>query len=35
MKYLVIEIQKNGDGTISNLVTTYDDAKLAENLHII
>lgn len=33
MKYLVIEIQKNSNGVISNLVTTYDDIKLAESAY--
>lgn len=31
MAYIVIEIQKNADGTVSNLVYAYDDVKQAES----
>ena len=29
--YIVMEIQKNGDGTIATLVTTYESKNEAEN----
>lgn len=29
MKYLVIEIQKQTDGTISNITTPFDEKRLA------
>lgn len=32
-KYLVIEIQKTSEGVISNIVTAYDDKKLAESAY--
>jgi len=31
MKYLVIEIQTNADGTVGNLVYSYDDRNEAES----
>ena len=31
MKYLVIEIQTNTDGTVGNLVFAYDDRNQAES----
>ena len=31
MKYLVIEIQTNADGKVSNLVHSYDDRNEAES----
>lgn len=31
MKYLVIEIQTNTDGTVGNLVYSYDDRNQAES----
>lgn len=31
MKYLVIEIQTNADGTVANLVYAYDDRNEAES----
>jgi hypothetical protein len=31
MKYLVIEIQTNADGTVGNLVFAYDDRNQAES----
>lgn len=31
MKYLVIEIQTNADGTVGNLVYSYDDRNQAES----
>lgn len=31
MKYLVIEIQTNADGTVGNLVYAYDDRNQAES----
>lgn len=31
MKYLVIEIQTNSDGTVGNLVYSYDDRNQAES----
>ena len=31
MNYLVIEIQKNSDGTIGNLVFVYDNINAAES----
>ena len=31
MKYVVVEIQKNAQGQISNLVTAYDDKAAAES----
>ena len=32
-KYLVIEIQKTSEGVVSNIVTAYDDKKLAESAY--
>lgn len=29
MKYIVIEIQKNAEGNISTIITTYDDERAA------
>ena len=31
MKYLVIELQENQDGTVGNIVTSYDDINKAES----
>lgn len=31
MKYLVIEIQKQANGTVGNIVTEFDDKKVALN----
>lgn len=31
MKYIVIEIQTNQDGTVGNIVTTYDSQLEAES----
>lgn len=31
MKFLVIEIQKQANGTVSNIVTTFDDKGTALN----
>ncbi len=31
MKYIVIEVQKNVDGSIGNLVSAYDNRDEAEN----
>ena len=31
MKYLVIELQENTDGTVGNIVTSYDDINKAES----
>ena len=33
MKYLVIEIQTQADGTVSNIVTAYDDRNTAESAY--
>lgn len=33
MKYLVIEIQTQADGTVSNIVTAYDDKNTAESAY--
>ena len=33
MKYLVIEIQTTGEGTVSNIVTAYDDRNTAESAY--
>ena len=31
MKYIVVEIQKNAQGQVANLVTAYDDKSAAES----
>ena len=31
MKYIVIELQTNADGTVGNIVTAYDDRNAAES----
>lgn len=31
MKYILIELQTNADGTVGNLVTAYDDLDQAES----
>lgn len=31
MKYLVIEIQKNADGTVGNLVFSFDELNVAQS----
>ena len=31
MKYIVLEIQTNKNGTVGNIVTSYDDMSLAES----
>ena len=33
MKYLVLEIQTNADGTVGNLVTAYDTRNEAESAY--
>lgn len=33
MKYLVIEIQTNTDGSVGNIVTAYDDRNTAESAY--
>jgi len=31
MKYIVIELQTNADGTVGNIVNAYDDRNAAES----
>lgn len=33
MKYLVIELQTNADGSVANIVTTYDERNQAESAY--
>ena len=33
MKYLVMEIQTNADGSVGNIVTAYDDRNEAESAY--
>lgn len=33
MKYLVVEIQTNADGSVGNIVTTFDDQNSAESAY--
>lgn len=35
MKYIVIEIQTNADGTVGNLVWSYDTRNLAEQQYFL
>ena len=35
MKYILVEVQTNADGTVGNIVTAYDDRDTAEsNWHL-
>jgi hypothetical protein len=35
MKYLVIEIQTNSDGTVGNLISSYDNRNEAERQYYL